>query len=262
MPRGSAAFAVCSRSLFARGNLPGVDVVSADVSADDPDVSRLGSLLALRDVELDPLPFLKAAVAATGDRAEMSEHVRATLHRDEAVALLAAELLHRALRHRDLPRPGCGAPPQRWGTAPPTIPVTRRGGCRPCGRPSVLGGRNNSRAAEERDRLASTRAGARARLLSRHGRDRPRLGAQRRPEQHRSAAHACLRAQVRMPPSPEATMGSGWPCRRAGTRAAAATAPGTEPLAGQFGVAPGGNWRGSGHTPVHPCRRPRPATPG
>ncbi len=122
------------------------------------DVLRLGSLLALRDVELDLLPFLEAAVAATGDRAEVHEHVRATLHRDETVALVAVELLHRALRHLDLPRPGCGAPPQRWGTALPTIalgqPVTRRGGCRPCGRPSVLGGRNNPRSAEERERLA------------------------------------------------------------------------------------------------------------
>src|SRR6266536_810752 len=43
-------------------------------SAGDPDVFRLGSLLALGDVELDLLPFLQAAVAATGDRAEVDEH--------------------------------------------------------------------------------------------------------------------------------------------------------------------------------------------
>ena len=36
----------------------GAGVVPADASADDPDVFRLGSLLALRDVELDLLPFL------------------------------------------------------------------------------------------------------------------------------------------------------------------------------------------------------------
>jgi len=36
-------------------------------------------------VELDLLPFFEAAVAATGDRAEVYEHVRAALHRDEAV---------------------------------------------------------------------------------------------------------------------------------------------------------------------------------
>jgi hypothetical protein len=33
--------------------------------------------------------------------------------------------------------------------------------------------------------------------------------------------------------------------------AVAATAPGTETLAGQFGAAAGENWRGSGHTRVH-----------
>src|SRR5258708_10917418 len=72
------------------------------MSADDPDVFRLGSLLALRDVELDLLPLLKAAVAATGDRAEVHEHVRAALDHDEAVAFVAVEPLHRALRHLDL----------------------------------------------------------------------------------------------------------------------------------------------------------------
>src|SRR6478752_4690365 len=59
----------------------------ANASADDPDVFRLGSLLALRNVELDPLPFVDAAVATTRDRAEVHEHVRATLDLDEAVAL-------------------------------------------------------------------------------------------------------------------------------------------------------------------------------
>src|SRR6266542_7029917 len=76
---------------------PGEAVAVA--SAGDPDVLRLGSLLALGDVELDLLPFLQAAVAAAGDRAEVHEHVRATLDRDEAVALLAVEPLHCALRH-------------------------------------------------------------------------------------------------------------------------------------------------------------------
>ena len=38
--------------------------MAAIASADDLDVLRLGSLLALRDVELDLLPFLQAAVAA------------------------------------------------------------------------------------------------------------------------------------------------------------------------------------------------------
>src|SRR6266576_3245442 len=89
--------------------------LGADASGNDPDVFRLGSLLALGDVELDLLSFLQAAVAAAGDRAEVHEHVRATLDRDEAVALVAVEPLHSALRHLDLldvpaaPRPWPGA---------------------------------------------------------------------------------------------------------------------------------------------------------
>src|SRR5205809_7046092 len=82
---------------------PGVQLGSgAGGSADDLDVFRLGSLLALGDVELDLLSFLQAAVAATGDRAEVHEHVRAVLNRDEAIALVAVEPLHGALRHVDL----------------------------------------------------------------------------------------------------------------------------------------------------------------
>jgi len=56
-------------------------------------------------------PFLQAAVAATGDRAEVHEHVRATLDCDEAVALVAVEPLHSALRHLDLLGCICNAPP-------------------------------------------------------------------------------------------------------------------------------------------------------
>jgi hypothetical protein len=67
--------------------------------------------LALGDVELDLLPFLQAVVAAAGDRAEVHEHVLATLDGDEAVALIAVEPLHSALRHLDLLRCGCGPPP-------------------------------------------------------------------------------------------------------------------------------------------------------
>src|SRR5437764_10112692 len=80
----------------------GVESSPADASADDPDVLRLRPLLALGDVELDLLPFLQAAVAATGDRAEVHEHVRAALDRDEAVPFVAVEPLHSALRHLDL----------------------------------------------------------------------------------------------------------------------------------------------------------------
>src|SRR5256714_9447866 len=82
---------------------PGMQLGSgAGGSADDLDVFRLGSFLALGDVELDLLPFLQAAVAAAGDRAEVHEHVLATIDRDEAVALVAVEPLHSPLRHLDL----------------------------------------------------------------------------------------------------------------------------------------------------------------
>src|SRR6266536_521839 len=70
------------------------ELVPADASADDPDVLRLGSLLALRDAELHLLPFLKAAVAGTRDRADVHEQVRTALDRDKAVALIAVEPLH------------------------------------------------------------------------------------------------------------------------------------------------------------------------
>src|SRR5579864_7367185 len=94
----------------------GAAVVPACASAGDPDVSCLGSLLALGDVELDLLPFLQAAVAATGDRADVHEYVRATLDRDEAVALVAVEPFHGALRHLDL-LVADAAPPHRRGGA-------------------------------------------------------------------------------------------------------------------------------------------------
>src|SRR6266851_5686849 len=98
----SAALRCVQPFALRQGDLRWRRVVPADASAGDPDVFRLGSLLALGDVELDLLPFLQAAVAATGDRAEVHEHVRAALDRDEAVAFVAVEPLHSALRHLDL----------------------------------------------------------------------------------------------------------------------------------------------------------------
>src|SRR5690242_3436392 len=77
--------------------------------ADDFHVLRLGPLLALRDVELDLLAVLEAAVAATCDRAEVHEDIWATFNLDEPVALVAVEPLHRTLRHLDLLRSGRGA---------------------------------------------------------------------------------------------------------------------------------------------------------
>jgi hypothetical protein len=112
--------------------------LAADASGDDPDVFRLGSLLALGDVELDLLAFLEAAVAAAGDRAEVHEHVRAALRRDEAVALVAVESHHRALRHLDLLC--CGCVPRHGGRGPrflrllwPACHATRGGVSRAAG---------------------------------------------------------------------------------------------------------------------------------
>src|SRR2546429_8860359 len=83
--------------------------MAAAALADDLNVLRLGSLLALRDIELDLLPFVEAAVAVTCDRAEVHEHILATFNLNETVAFVAVEPLHRALRHLDLLRSGCGA---------------------------------------------------------------------------------------------------------------------------------------------------------
>src|SRR5213078_2221072 len=112
--------------------------LAVDASGDDLDVFRLGSLLALRDVELDFLSFLQVAVAAAGDRAEVHEHVRASLHCNEAVALIAVEPFHCALRHRDLLCCGCG-PAMPAGVRVPAIPLAslscKARGRKPCGGP-------------------------------------------------------------------------------------------------------------------------------
>src|SRR6266536_2886675 len=99
-------------------------------SAGNRDVFRLGSLLALGDVELDLLPFLQAAVAATGNRATVHEHVRAALDRDEAVAPAAVEPFHSALRHLDPLGCRCGAPSALCWRAATCLwkPVTERVG--------------------------------------------------------------------------------------------------------------------------------------
>src|SRR6266702_5626161 len=114
---------LCAAVRSSRGVIcPGVDSSPAGASADDPDVGCLGPLLALRDVELDLLPFLQAAVAATGDRADVPEHVRAALDRDETVALVAVEPLHSALRHLDLLGCGCGTR-HGQGVRAPRLPL-------------------------------------------------------------------------------------------------------------------------------------------
>src|SRR5262249_8137540 len=93
---------------------------AAGASADERDVLRLGSLLALGNLELDLLPFLKGAVATPVDRAGVHEHVGDTFELDEAVAPFSVEPLHVALPHPDVLCSGCGpggehpGPPMRW----------------------------------------------------------------------------------------------------------------------------------------------------
>src|SRR3954453_8300305 len=80
----------------------------------------LGALLALGDLELDPLAFFQALVAVGLDGAVVNEDVTAAVHGDEAVALLGVEPLDRALCHNH-PRlldPHPGPPPERPVAAP------------------------------------------------------------------------------------------------------------------------------------------------
>src|SRR5262249_1201923 len=108
-------------------------------SVHDPNVLRLGALLALRDVKLNLLPLLQIAVASARDCADVDEHVRTALDTDEAEAPVAVEPLHRALRHVDLLRSGAntttpGGPPIATPLASLSPDACRS---EPGGRPSV-----------------------------------------------------------------------------------------------------------------------------
>src|SRR5207249_4320163 len=76
-------------------------VLRTDRGLDRLDVRRLLALGTLDDVELHFLTFGQRAVALTGDCREVNEHVVPVGTSDEAVALLVAEPLDRALRQRD-----------------------------------------------------------------------------------------------------------------------------------------------------------------
>jgi len=99
--------------------------------------------------------------------------------------------------------------------------------------PSVLGGRNNPRSAGERERLERTLGpGASPAPLPAETGQTPACSAARNsidPQLMRGspawARRACLRRPGVDAALPETTMGSGWLCRRAGSRAVAATAP-------------------------------------
>src|SRR3954465_14083593 len=64
---------------------------------------RLRALLALGDLELDPLVLFQSAVAARLDGREVDEHVSPpAVDGDEAEALVCVEPLHGSLRHAEL----------------------------------------------------------------------------------------------------------------------------------------------------------------
>src|SRR5689334_16544949 len=64
---------------------------------------RLRALLALGDLELDPLVLLQSAVPARLDGREVDEHVSTpAVDGDEAEALVCVEPLHGSLRHAEL----------------------------------------------------------------------------------------------------------------------------------------------------------------
>src|SRR6266851_581421 len=154
------------------------EAVPAGASADDRDVLPLRSLLALRDVELDLLSFFQAAVAVTLDRAEVHEHVRATLDRDEAVALIAVEPLHCALHHLDLLRSGMRrAPPWRWGPRLPRLlwPACHptRGRCKPYRWPSAPAAGPTPPRPRSESSGSEHPGGARAQVRCHHGATTP-----------------------------------------------------------------------------------------
>src|SRR5215470_18138937 len=78
--------------------------------SDGADLLGLRTLLALGNLELDPLVLLQGAVAARLDRGEVHEHVGSTaVHGDEAEALFGVEPLDGSLRHVSLLQEGVPA---------------------------------------------------------------------------------------------------------------------------------------------------------
>src|SRR5580693_5014117 len=105
----------------------------SELCSRSPDCLRLRAAIALRDLELDPLPFFKGAVAIHLDGGEVHKHVPATVDRDEAVALVRVEPLDGALSHSQ-------QLPNSARTSGPALPLRD---------PSIA-----ARARREQDRLA------------------------------------------------------------------------------------------------------------
>src|SRR4051794_16541436 len=107
-----------------------VRVSAFEVSSDEADLVGLRALLALRDLELDPLVLLQAAVAAGLDRGEVHEHVGATpVLADETGALVGVAPLRGSLWHCCSPLSGEALLVQarsRLGLAAPHRPRRRR----------------------------------------------------------------------------------------------------------------------------------------
>src|SRR5260370_24494702 len=66
---------------------------------DDDNLVGLRASVALRDLELDPLPLFEGAVAIRLDSREVDEDVLPTVDRDKAVSLVRVEPFDRALSH-------------------------------------------------------------------------------------------------------------------------------------------------------------------
>lgn len=173
----------------------------------------------------------QTAVAAPRDCAEVHKHVRASLDRDEAVALVAVEPLHNALRHLDLlvwPA-NCSAP----GTTPLGREVRGAGATTRAGR-RVPGP----------TRGPITRADRAVQVLPVPDSDHRRSATVvTTPSRRAVLSGEPARAAGVMAGQAEAAMGSGWHCTPADSRAG--RTEGTEPRA-RIGL--GENWRRSGST--------------
>ena len=61
------------------------------------DIGRLGALLTLDDLELNPVAFFQALVAIAGDRTVMNEHIGSVVPTEKPIALGVIEPLDRPL---------------------------------------------------------------------------------------------------------------------------------------------------------------------
>src|SRR6266487_5249498 len=96
MESASRAAAGCPAARSRPGTLPGAGPAAELHCAD---CFSLRPAVALRNLEFDPLAFLKRAVAVRLNCREVDEYVPTTVDRDEAVALIRVEPFDGALSH-------------------------------------------------------------------------------------------------------------------------------------------------------------------